>query len=84
MIFIHENAKMISANSTDSKELNKLRLVFEQTPGAIFILDKEFRFEYANPSFELLSGYSKNEIIGRTVKDLFPVLATGTPKLKSK
>ncbi len=71
MIFINENAKMISANSTDSKELNKLRLVFEQTPGAIFILDKEFRFEYANPSFELLSGYSKNEIIGRTVKDLF-------------
>ncbi len=52
-------------------ELNKLRLAFEQTPGAIFILDKNFRFEYVNPGFEKLSGYTKDELLNKTVADLF-------------
>jgi len=69
--------KANSKNSTDSireqknTELNKLRLVFEQTPGAIFILDKDFKFEYVNPSFTKLSGYSKEELLGKTVAELF-------------
>lgn len=70
---VHNPKKcMESAISTMyNSELYKLRLVFEQTPGAIFILDKDFRFEYVNPSFEQLSGYTKEELLGRTVKDLF-------------
>jgi PAS domain S-box-containing protein len=69
--------KANSNNSSDSireqknTELNKLRLVFEQTPGAIFILDKDFKFEYVNPSFTKLSGYSKEELLGKTVAELF-------------
>jgi PAS domain S-box-containing protein len=69
--------KVNSNNSSDSireqknTELNKLRLVFEQTPGAIFILDKDFKFEYVNPSFTNLSGYSQEELLGRTVAELF-------------
>jgi len=63
-----------STSNIDNKELNKLRLVFEQTPGAIFILDREFRFEYVNPSFVKLSGYSKEELIGNTVGTLFYTL----------
>lgn len=52
-------------------ELDKLRLAFEQTPSAIFILDKNFRFEYVNSSFVSLSGYSKEELLNRTVGELF-------------
>lgn len=52
-------------------ELNILRLAFEQTPSAIFILDKDFRFEYVNSSFVNLSGYSKEELLNRTVGELF-------------
>jgi len=55
----------------ESQELHKLRLVFEQTPGAIFILDKDFKFEYVNPGFVKLSGFSKEELINRTVAELF-------------
>jgi len=55
----------------ENKELHKLRLVFEQTPGAIFILDKNFRFEYVNPSFTRLSGFSEEELLNRTVAELF-------------
>ena len=58
-------------NIPESRELHKLRLVFEQTPGAIFILDKEFKFEYVNPGFVKLSGYSKEELLNRTVAELF-------------
>lgn len=63
---------MKSATSNfDKAELNKLRMVFEQSPGAIFILDKQFRFEYVNPRFTSLSGYQKHELMGRTVAELF-------------
>lgn len=58
-------------HSKKNTELNKLRLVFEQTPGAIFILDKDFKFEYVNPSFAKLSGYTKEELLNRTVGELF-------------
>lgn len=67
----NKNLKSNNLYATDSKELNKLRLVFEQTPGAIFILDREFRFEYVNPGFTKLSGYSKDELIGNSVNELF-------------
>jgi len=69
--------KSNSQNSSDSiieqknTELNKLRLVFEQTPGAIFILDTKFRFEYVNPGYEKLSGFSKSELIGKSVAEIF-------------
>lgn len=69
--------KVSSDNSSNfihkkkNTELNKLRLVFEQTPGAIFILDKDFKFEYVNPSFTKLSGYTKEELLNRTVGELF-------------
>ena len=56
---------------SENKELNRLRLIFEQAPGSIFILDRDFRFEYVNPAFTKLSGYSKDELIGRTVPELF-------------
>lgn len=69
--------KVNSKSNSDSipeqqnTELNKLRLVFEQTPGAIFILNREFKFEYVNPGYEKLSGFSKAELIGKSVAEIF-------------
>lgn len=65
----HNSSETIKENK--NTELNKLRLVFEQTPGSIFILDKNFRFEYVNPNFTKLSGYTKEELLNRTVEELF-------------
>ena len=64
-------SKLSTIISKQTNELKKLRLVFEQTPGAVFILDKEFRFEFVNPGFEILSGYTREELLGKTVKDFF-------------
>lgn len=68
---VNSESSQGAVQKSNDTELNKLRLVFEQTPGAIFILDKNFRFEYVNPSFTKLSGYSKEELISKTVGELF-------------
>ncbi|MGC3979355.1 MAG: PAS domain S-box protein [Paludibacteraceae bacterium] len=60
-----------SENSFADIELHKLHLVFEQTPGAIFILDKMFRFEYVNPGYERISGFSQAELIGKPLSHIF-------------
>lgn len=62
---------MKQTSNKNTQELKKLRMVFDQTPGAIFILDKSFRFEYVNASFEVLSGYAKEELLHKTVAELF-------------
>jgi PAS domain S-box-containing protein len=48
-----------------------MHAVFEQTPGAIFILDTEFRFEYVNPGYERLSGFTRDELIGKLLPEIF-------------
>lgn len=50
---------------------NKLRLVIDQTPSAIFILDKNFKFEYVNSGYEKLIGLSQAELLGKSVFDVF-------------
>ncbi len=51
--------------------MRKLRSIFEQTPGAMFVVDKDFRFEYVNPYFSKMSGYSKEYLLGKTINELF-------------
>ncbi len=70
--------KALSNNSVT----NKLQLVIDQTPSAIFILDENFRFEYVNPAFERLSGVSKAELIGKRVFEVFDEAEFSQPKEK--
>ncbi|MDV6344098.1 EAL domain-containing protein [Nitrosomonas sp. Is37] len=46
--------------------LRKLSLAVNQTTDSIFITDPEGRIEYVNPAFEKLTGYSAEEVIGKT------------------
>jgi PAS domain S-box-containing protein len=50
-------------------ELKKFRLVLDQAPGAVFILDKNFNFEYINPSFTSLSGYTEEDLLHKNIAD---------------
>lgn len=56
---------------TENEQLKKLRSIFEQTPGAMFVVDKDFRFEYVNPYFSKMSGYSNEYLLGKTINELF-------------
>lgn len=42
----------------------KLSSAIEQTANAVMISDKERVIEYVNPAFELLTGYSREEVVG--------------------
>lgn len=46
-------------------ELARLATAIEQSPEAIFIADTEFAIRYVNPAFERLSGYGREEILGK-------------------
>lgn len=59
----------ISERKKEEEEKNKLTKAIEQAADGIFILDKEGNIEYVNYSFEKLSGYAKEEVIGKSPKE---------------
>ena len=52
------------------QELHKLSTAIEQTVDPVYITNKHGVIEYVNPAFEKLTGYSKNEAIGKNPKIL--------------
>lgn len=59
----------ITERINNERELRKFREVLEQAPSAVFIMDKHSNFEYLNPSFTQLSGYTKNDLLNKNIKD---------------
>jgi PAS domain S-box-containing protein len=54
---------------TKNTELNKYLLVLEQAPGSVFIMDNKMNFEYINPVFTQLSGYTEEELLHKNIND---------------
>jgi len=61
----------VSMDITDrvktEKELEKFRLVLDQAPGAVYIMDKNWNFEYINPWFTRISGYRPEELLHKNI-----------------
>ena len=53
-----------SKNAEDT--FNKLSHVVEQTTEIVLITDPEGIIEYVNPAFEIITGYSKGEVLGKS------------------
>ncbi len=51
-------------------EMRKLSTAIEQAADSIFITDRNGIIEYWNPSLEKVTGYSKDEVIGKTPRIL--------------
>lgn len=68
---------------TESKEnesiINRLSKTIEQTSDIIIITDSLARIQYVNPSFTYVTGYAKEEVIGKTPK----ILKSGLMKKES-
>jgi len=56
----------ITAHRNADDTLRRLSNAVEQTADAIYITDRDGVVEYVNPGFEHMTGYSKDEILGRT------------------
>jgi PAS domain S-box-containing protein len=48
------------------EELTKLSRAIKQTADSVLIASRDGTIEYVNPAFERLTGYSKEEVIGKT------------------
>jgi PAS domain S-box-containing protein len=55
----------ITERKKADEELIRLATAIEQSAEAVFITDPKWIIRYVNPAFEHLSGYRKNEIIGK-------------------
>jgi PAS domain S-box-containing protein len=64
-----ENLKYKKELRTKNEELGKFRQALNQVSGAVFIMDKNWNFEYINPWFTQISGYSADELLHRNIRD---------------
>lgn len=57
-------AEDITERKRMEHELQKMFRVLEQTADSVMMTDSEGLIEYVNPSFENISGYNRNELLG--------------------
>jgi PAS domain S-box-containing protein len=66
-----ERAKgMLEQLQASSEQLNILSNALEQSPSSVVITNREGQIEYVNPKFEILTGYSAKEALGKTPRML--------------
>ncbi len=58
-------ARDITARKRAEQMLRKLSLAVEQSPSGIVIMDTAGRIEYVNEAYERISGYRRDEVLGR-------------------
>lgn len=59
-------------NVQKSNEAFFLRALLESPYDAVFILDEDGRFEYVNPAFSTIFGWSREDILGEGLMKIFP------------
>ncbi|ADU65878.1 PAS sensor protein [Desulfurispirillum indicum S5] len=58
-------AQDVTAQREAQQQNSKLSRALEQVPNAVIITDREGTIEYINPAFEQITGYTREEVIGR-------------------
>jgi PAS domain S-box-containing protein len=70
-----ERLRQVTERCADmSEKLHTLQQVVEQSPVTVIITDIDGFIEYVNPKFQLLTGYSPQEVVGRHTR----ILNSGT------
>jgi PAS domain S-box-containing protein len=92
-VFVIGGFSAISRNLADAKkyladkeltrinaDLKKFRHALDQAPLAVFIMDRAWRFEYLNPEFSRLSGYSQQDLLHQDIRDTLYKNSQGVPE----
>lgn len=62
--------RLVALRTADLRVSEKrYRLLAENTVDVIWLMSRELRFTYVNPSIELLTGYTQEEWVGSSLKD---------------
>ena len=64
-----DSAMIIAADLSERKKTEKERIrlakAVEQAAECIIITDKDFKIQYVNPAFEFITGYKRDEVLGK-------------------
>ena len=74
----------ITERRKTENKLRKFRLVLDQAPGAVFIMDKNWNFEYFNPFFTQMSGYTSEELLHKNIRDTLYKGITDVPESRKE
>jgi PAS domain S-box-containing protein len=61
-------AQDVTARNRNERQLRQLSRAVEQSPASIIVMDTEGRIEYVNPTFTEVSGYTREESVGRDLR----------------
>ena len=68
LIELQSVGRDITAQMQEHLEKTRLAWAIENSPSAVLITDPQFRIVYANPAFLQISGYTLEEVLGKTPK----------------
>jgi two-component system, cell cycle sensor histidine kinase and response regulator CckA len=59
---------------TDAQKVDEIRYrqILDLAPAVVYLKDRQGRYTYVNRHFELLSGFTAEQVLGKTDFDLFP------------
>ncbi|MCC3151718.1 PAS domain-containing protein [Hymenobacter sp. BT770] len=66
-----------NSNRVIREQADKLNTIFESITDAFFLLDREWRFGFVNSEVERLLNVKREQILGRTLQDVFPEESQG-------
>ncbi len=70
LTYLHGFVLDITGRKRDEAQLRKFFQTVEQSPSSVIITDTSGKIEYVNPKFSVLTGYSRNEVIGQNPRIL--------------
>ena len=68
--FVLGNFRDVTERRKAEESLARLGMAVEQATEAVIITDREGMIQYANPAFERISGYSREEVVGKNPETL--------------
>jgi PAS domain S-box-containing protein len=69
--YVNLYASDITERSEYEEKLKRLSIAVEQSPEAIVITDPSGTIQYVNPAFEAVTGYSLQEVTGKTPRIIY-------------
>lgn len=62
--------KEIQLKKETGENLKKFSFIIDQAPGSVIMTDKKGNIQYSNPFFSTITGYTKEELLGKNIREI--------------